>query len=351
MPGNFASAIRAARRIGFFGLGVGFAFAPFAAWSQVAATPYAGQQVRIVVASGPACGFDTYARLLARHMGGFVPGKPSFVVQNMAGAGGLRAANYIAKVASKDGLTIGALHPGTVKAPLMGQGGADFDPSQFGWIGSLNSEVMVCVSWRTSGVEALKDVMARELIVGGAGVTNDSALIPTALDNLVGTRFKVVPGYADGPSILLAMQREEIAGRCGWSWSSIVVQHPDWVKDKTINVLLQVPTRHKDLGHVPLITEFTKDDQSRQALEFLFGHLAMSRAYALPPGVAPERLNILRAAFDKMVEDPSLVAEFVKLNQELAPTSGAEIQRLVKVFYDVPKPVLDIAMKAIQIQQ
>lgn len=351
MPGRSAFTMRVSRRIACFVLGAGFALSPFAASGQGAATPYAGQQIRVVVASGPAGGFDTYARLLARHMGEFIPGKPSFVVQNMAGAGGLRATNYIAKVAPKDGLTIGALHPGTVKAPLMGQGGADFDPSQFGWIGSLNSEVMVCVSWRTSGVENLKDVMSKELIVGGAGVTNDTALIPTALNNLVGTRFKVVPGYADGPSILLAMQREEIAGRCGWSWSSIVVQHPEWIKDKTINVLLQVPTRHKDLKEVPLITEFTKDDTSRKALEFLFGHLAMSRAYALPPGVPSERLDILRAAFDKMVEDPGLIAAFAKINQELFPKPGAEIQRLVREFYDVPKPVLDIALEAIRVQQ
>jgi len=331
------------------GLAVSVAVTPDEATAQGEDPFYSGRQIRVVVASGPGGGFDTYARLLARHMGAFVPGAPSFVVQNMAGGGGLRTANFIAKLAPKDGLTIGALHPGTVKAPLMGRKGADFDPSQFGWIGSLNSEVMVCVSSRDSGVETLKDVMTRELIVGGAGVTNDTALIPVALNNLIGTKFKLVPGYADGPSILLAMQRKEVAGRCGWSWSSIVVQHPEWIKDKSINVLLQLPSRHPDLKDVPLATDYAADENAKRAIQFLFGHLVMSRAYALPPGVPPERLETLRTGFDRMARDPGVVAEFSRIKQELSPISGQEIQAVVKSFYDVPKDVLKTAMKAIQI--
>lgn len=311
---------------------------------------YAGQQIRVVVASGPAGGFDTYARLFARFMGDFVPGKPSFVVQNMAGAGGLRAANYLAKVAPKDGTTIGALHPGTVKAPLMDQSGVEFDPSQFGWIGSLNSEVLVCVSWLGSGVETLSHVMTKELVVGGAGVANDSAQIPAALNRILGTRFKVVQGYADGPNILLAMQRQEVSGRCGWSWSSVVVQHPDWVKSKTINILLQLPSRHKDLPDVPVATDLAKDATSREALEFLFGHLVMSRAYAFPPSVPTQRLEIMRNSFDSMVRDPKIIADFAKMNQELTPITGLEIQKVVKAFYDAPKDVVDLAKKAVQVE-
>jgi tripartite-type tricarboxylate transporter receptor subunit TctC len=331
------------------GLAVSGGLMPGEAAGQGSDPFYSGRQIRVVVASGPGGGFDTYARLLARHLGEFVPGAPSFVVQNMAGAGGLRAANFIAKLAPKDGLTIGALHPGTVKTPLMGAKGADFDPTQFGWIGSLNSEVMVCVSSRGSGVETLKDVMTKELIVGGAGITNDSALIPVALNNLLGTRFKLVPGYPDGPSILLAMQRQEVAGRCGWSWSSIVVQHPEWIKDRSINVLLQLPSRHPDLKDVPLVTDYAADESAKRAIQFLFGHLVMSRAYALPPGVPSERLETLRTGFDRMVRDPGVAAEFSRIKQELSPISGKEIQAVVKSFYDIPKDVLQTAMKAIEI--
>ena len=182
---------------------------------------FRGQTVRIVVASGPSGGFDTFARLLARHLGRFVPGNPTFVVQNMPGAGGLRAAGYIAKVAAPDGLTIAAVQGGMVKAPLLGLIGADYNSTKLRWIGNLNSEVHVCVAWHTSGLTTIKQAMQKELIVG-ASTGADSELAPNAFNNLIGTRFKIIPGYQDGPRILLAMQRAEVwdaaAGR-GRRWS------------------------------------------------------------------------------------------------------------------------------------
>ncbi|MDB5508162.1 MAG: tripartite tricarboxylate transporter family receptor [Hyphomicrobiales bacterium] len=321
----------------------------FAAFPARASDFYAGQQIRIIVASGPAGGFDTYARLLARHMGRFIPGNPTFVVQNMPGAGGLQAAGYMAKIAPKDGLTIGALQAGTIKAPMLGQATVDFDHSKFGWIGSLNSEVMVCVSSQGSKVKSLPDAMTEELVVGAAGAANDSALLPVSLNSLLGTKFKVIPGYADGPGILLAMQRGEVGGRCGWSWSSIMVQHPDWVRNKTINVLLQVPVKHADLAHVPLASEVAKTPEDRQAIEFLFGHLQMSRAFVLPPGTPPERLSMLRAAFDAMVKDESVMADFNKINQELSPLSGTEVEALVNKLSATPPPVIARAKAAVGI--
>ena len=183
---------------------------------------FRGQTVKIVVASGPAGGFDTFARLLARHLGRFVPGNPTFVVQNMPGAGGLRAAGYIAKVAPRDGLTFGAVQGGMVKAPLLGLTGADYDSTTLRWIGSLNSEVHACVAWHTSGITTIQQAMEKELIVG-ASAGADSEVAPHAFNNLLGTKFKVISGYQDGPRILLAMQRGEVNGRCGWSCSSVVV--------------------------------------------------------------------------------------------------------------------------------
>jgi tripartite-type tricarboxylate transporter receptor subunit TctC len=307
---------------------------------------FRGQTIRIVVASGPAGGFDTYARLLARHMGRFLPGNPTFVVQNMPGAGGLRAAGYIAKVAPRDGLTFGAMQGGMVKAPLMGMVGADYESPSMRWIGSLNSEVHTCVAWHTSGITSLKQVMEKELIVGAAAGA-DSELIPMAYNSLLGTKFKVIAGYQDGPRILLAMQRQEVYGRCGWSWSSIVVQHPDWIKEKTINVLIQVPTRHPDLTNVPLAMDIAKNDDDRQALEFLFGHLVMSRSYVLPPDVPAERTAALRAAFDAMVKDPAVIADFEKSSHELTPVSGADLQARVEKIYGTPKHVIEKALKSI----
>ena len=307
---------------------------------------YRGQTVRIVVASGPAGGFDTFARLLARNLSRFVPGNPTFVVQNMPGAGGLRAIGYIAKVAPRDGLTIAAIQGGTVKAPLLGLVGADYDSSQLRWVGNLNGEVMVCVSRQESPVKTIQDAMEKELIVGAAN-GDDTELIPNALNSLLGTKFKVVTGYQDGPSIVLALQRNEVHGRCGWSWSSVVSQRPDWIRDKTINVLVQVPTKHKDLQHVPLAPDLASNDDDRQALEFLFGHLAMARSYVLPPDVPAERLAALRAGFDAMVKDEAVKADFVKSNHELLPSSGEEIQARVSKIYGTPKHIIDKALAAI----
>jgi tripartite-type tricarboxylate transporter receptor subunit TctC len=311
---------------------------------------YAGQQIRVVVASGPAGGFDTYARLLARHMGRHIAGNPSFVVQNMTGAGGLRAASFLAKVAPSDGLTMVAMQAHTIKAPILTPAAADFDATRFGWIGSLNSEVMVCVSWHTSPIKSLKDVMTNELIVGGSAGA-DTELIPIALNRLLGTRFRPVVGYADGPTILVAMQRGEVARRCGWSWSSVMVQHPDWVKNNTINVLVQVPSRHASLTAVPLATDLVKDPANKGVIEFLFGHLAMSRSYALPPGVPPARLATLRAAFDAMVKDPEFVADLARLKQELSPMSGRQVEALVKATVKSPAAVIERAKVAIEVKR
>jgi tripartite-type tricarboxylate transporter receptor subunit TctC len=323
-----------------------FAMQPANAQQKSVEDFYRGQTIRIVVASGPSGGFDTFARLLARHLGRFVPGNPGFVVQNMPGAGGLRAAGYIAKIAPRDGLTIAAVQGGMVKAPLMGLSGADYDSTTLRWIGSLNSEVHTCVAWHTSGVSAIGDVMAKELIVGAAAGA-DSERIPLAFNSFLGTRFKVIAGYQDGPRILLAMQRQEVLGRCGWSWSSVKVQHPEWVREKTISVLVQVPMRHADLAAVPLATELAKHPEDRQAIEFLFGHLVMSRSYMLPPNVPPERTAALRAGFDAMVKDKDVIADFAKSRNELAPISGADLNALVDKFYATPKHVVDKALKAV----
>jgi hypothetical protein len=214
------------------------------------------------------------------------------------------------------------------------------------WIGSLNSEVHTCVAWHTSGIGSIQDVMSKELIVGAAAGA-DSERIPHAFNSFLGTRFKVIAGYQDGPRILLAMQRQEVLGRCGWSWSSVVSQHPEWVREKTINVLVQVPTRHKDLTGTPLATDLARNPDDRQAIEFLFGHLVMSRSYVLPPGVPAERTAALRAGFDAMVQDKAVIADFAKSRHELAPISGVELNALVDRFYATPKHVIDKALKAI----
>ena len=336
----------AVRTICVAGLTTASMLAATPAKPQSAADFFRGQQVKIVVASGPAGGFDTFARLLARHLSRYVPGNPTFVVQNMPGAGGLRAAGYVAKVAAPDGLTIGAVQGGMIRAPLMGLTGADYDSTKMRWIGNLNSEVHTCVAWHTSGITTIQQAMEKELIVG-ASAGADSETAPQAFNTFLGTKFKIIPGYQDGPRILLAMQRSEVYGRCGWSWSSVVSQHPEWYREKTIRVLMQWPAKHADLANYPLAQDLAKEDDAKQAIVFLFGHLAVSRSYVLPPGVPKDRLAALRAGFDAMVKDPAVKADFVKSNHELNPMSGADVNALVDRVYATPKRVIDKAMKAI----
>jgi tripartite-type tricarboxylate transporter receptor subunit TctC len=305
---------------------------------------YRGQTVRIIVASGPAGGFDTFARLLARHLGRFVPGNPSFVVQNMPGAGGLRAAGYIAQVAPRDGLHFAAVQSGMVTAPLLSLPGANYNATNLKWIGSLNSEVHTCVAWHTSKITTLQQTLEKELIVG---VSTGSEVIPTALNAMFGTKIKGVSGYQDGPTVLLAMQRGEVLGRCGWSYSSIASQHPEWVKDKTISILVQLPSRHVDIPHVPLAPELAKSEEDRQTLDFLFGHFIMSRSYVLPRDVPAERTAALRAGFDAMVKDEAVQADFAKARHELTPVSGADLNAWVERIYKSPKEVVDRALKVI----
>ena len=305
---------------------------------------YRGQTVRIIVASGPGGGYDTFARLLARHLGRFVPGNPTFTVQHMPGAGGLRAAGYIAQVAPRDGLTFAAVQPAMVTAPLLGLPGAAYTPASLRWIGSLNSEVHTCVAWHTSKITTLQQTMENELIVG---VSTGSEIIPTSLNALLGTKLKPVAGYQDGPTVLLAMQRGEVNGRCGWSYSSIASQHPEWVKDKTISILVQLPTRHADIGHIPLAPDLTKNDGDRQTLDFLFGHFMMARSYVLPPDVPVARTAILRAGFDAMVKDEHVKEDFAKARHELTPISGAYLNAWVDGIYRTPKDVVGRALKLI----
>ncbi len=320
---------------------IGLALAGSAARAEDEKEPfYKGKQIRLIIGSDVAGGYDTYGRLFARHIGKFIPGNPRVVVTNMDGAGGVQAANYLAHVAPKDGTVIVMMQNNMPQAKVLGLQGVDFDPTQLNWLGSLNSEVSVCVAWHTSPVKTIEDAKTHELIVGGAGQNNTEQL-PAVFNNLIGTKFKIISGYPSGNGILLALERREVDGRCGWSWSSVVVQKPQWLKDKTVNVLAQVALKkHPNLPDVPLILDLAKTEEDRQALEFLFARLAMGRPLAAPPGMPPERVALLRKAFDEMVADKEVQADFAKQKQELTPMSGEEIQALVERLNKFPKDVI-----------
>lgn len=307
------------------------------------------QGIDLYIGSSVGGGYDVYARALARHMGRHIPGNPTLVPRNMPGAGGLVLANWLYGAAPKDGSAFGTIGRGIAFDPLLGGKEVKFKATEFGWIGSANDEVSVCVAWGKSGVRRFEELYARELFVGGTGATADSDLFPRVINKILGTKMRVVSGYPGGNEITLAMQRGEVHGRCGWSWSSIKTNHPTWVQDGTIQVLVQLSLeKHPDLPQVPLVMDFVKTDEQRQVLRLVFARQVMGRPFLAPPGLPPERLAMLRKAFMDTMKDPQFLAEADKMKLEITPVAGEAVQKLVAELYATPPEVLKIARDALK---
>ena len=294
-------------------------------------------------------GYDIYARLIARHMGRHLPGKPVIVPKNMPGAGSLTLANWLYSAAARDGTVFGTIGRGIAFDPLLGTQGAQFKANEFGWIGSANDEVSVCAAWGKTGINKFEDFYARQIFVGGTGAGADTDLFPKAMNHILGTKMKLVTGYQGGNDVTLALQRGEVQGRCGWSWSSIKTNHPQWVKDGTIRLLAQLALeKHPDLPQVPLITDLVKTDEQRRVMRFIFAGQVMGRPFLAPPGLPPARLAALRKAFDETMQDPAFLAEAEKMKLEIRPVSGEAVQKLVAEVYAAPSEVIRKAAAALR---
>jgi tripartite-type tricarboxylate transporter receptor subunit TctC len=303
---------------------------------------YKGKSIDLYVGYSAGGGYDVYARALARHMGRFIPGNPTIVPKNMPGAGSLVLANWLYNVAPKDGTAFGMIGRGTAFDPLLGSTKAQFDAAKFNWIGSMNDEVSVCVAWHTSGISKLEQVVQKELTVGGTGPAADTDQFPKVLNATIHTKFKIIPGYPGGNDIDLAMERGEVMGRCGWSWSSVIATHKSWFDEKKIYVLVQLSlNKHPDLPNVPLIMDFAKTDRERQIFKLVFARQPMGRPFLAPPGVPADRTATLRQAFMDTMKDPGFLGESEKMQLEINPVSGEAVQSLVQEVYQSPKPIAD----------
>lgn len=310
---------------------------------------YAGKQLNLYIGYSPGGGYDTYARLLARHIGKHIPGNPTVVPQNMPGAGSLTLANYLYNIAPKDGTAFGTFGRGLAMDKLLGGTGIRFDSRHFSWLGSLNNEVSICVSWHTSPIKRVEDMRTHEFIVGGTGSGSDTAIFPLVLRNLLGLDIKLISGYPGGTDVLLAMERGEVDGRCGWSWSTVMATRPDWVEEHKINILLQLALdKHPDLPNVPLVTDLARTDDERQAMELIFARQVMGRPYTAPPGVPAERLEALRRAFDATTRDPEFLADAAKLDLEVNPVTGEQVAALITRIYGATPAAIELATNAIR---
>jgi tripartite-type tricarboxylate transporter receptor subunit TctC len=307
---------------------------------------YRGRTIFVLVGFTPGGGYDLYARLLAQHLGKHIPGNPTVVTQNMPGAGSLKAVNYLYSVAPKDGTYIATFGREQVVAPLFGQ--ANFDAAKLTWLGSVTKETSVCVSWYQSPIKSWNDAMSRQFTVGGSAAGADPDNFSNLYRHVFGAKIKLATGFPGTSDITLAMQRREVDGLCGFSWSTLKSHYGSWLHDKKVNVLIQAGTkRSPDLSDVPAASEFAKTPEQHQILDFVLATQITARPFAAPPGIPADRKAILRSAFDETMKDPAILAGAEKLQLEVDPVSGAEVDAVVHGLYATPKEMVAKAARAL----
>lgn len=298
---------------------------------------YAGRNLTIIVGSTTGGGYDFNARAVARHIGKYIPGAASVIVQNMPGAGSIVATNYVYNVAPQDGSVIGAVQRPIPFEPFFDEKGVRFDVRKITWLGSTTSEVGVVVAWHTAPQRSFNDVLASEMIVGGNGPATDTELFARALNRELGAKFRIVGGYPGESQIILAMERGEVQGVANWSWNNIPAKHPDWLRDGKIRLLLQLGLRkHPALPDVPLVLDLARDADQRLLFETIMQMKELGRPYFLAPGVPADRVRLLRAAFMKTMTDVDFVNEMTKAGISIDPVSGEDMQKMLAQAYALP---------------
>src|SRR5262249_42297095 len=294
---------------------------------------YRSKPITMLIGGGAGRGYDTYARIFARHLSRHIPGNPNIIAKNMPAAAGLAAASALYTTADKDGSTIAAFTNGAAMDPLFGNPGARYDAQRFNWLGSIGKLQNVCATWHRSPVTTIADARARDVVVAAAaGATSNTAIVPKALNALIGTKFKVIAGYDTGAGLTLAIERGEAEGICGLSWSTMKASRPHWIREQLLHVLVQMGlARLAELPAVPSALDLVTDPENKRVLELILMRQEAGRPFAAPPGVPLDRLAALRRAFDATLDDPEFRADADKAQLEIEPLTAAEIGRLLAV--------------------
>ncbi|MDB5643093.1 MAG: tripartite tricarboxylate transporter family receptor [Hyphomicrobiales bacterium] len=329
---------------------IALGFALLQASSASADDFYKGKQIFLILSAGEGGGYTSYARVFAPYFTAHIPGKPTIVIQNMPGGGGIRAMSQLANNSPRDGTALGLVHSSVPFAPLYGVKAAAFDPRQMAWIGSLATASAMCVSWFKSGIKSFDDLKTREFIVGGSGAGSQMETLPTMLNKIFGTKIKVISGYKGGNDVFLAMERGEVQGRCGGLVSSIRSTRPDWFPKHMVDVPIQISLeRSKLFPDVPAVVEYASDDRTRNVLELVLSPQAMDRPVVAPPGVPAERIALLRRAFHDAMNDPGFLAEAAKQNLEIDEVSGEKVEQVVARAYAMPPEIVRIANESMNL--
>ncbi len=317
-----------------------------AANAQNADAFYKGKELVIYIGTGPGTTYDLYTRLLARFMGKYIPGAPTVVAANKPGAGSLNAINSLYNTAPRDGTVIGTGHRFIPIMPLLAMPGAQFDAMKFEYIGSMGRETTVCFARRDANFNSIEDIKSRELVVGTTGAGSELTNFVSTLSTTLGLKLKLIRGYQSAAAMDLAVERGELQGRCGASYGSIKATRPEWLEKGFVNILLQIGlSKETEPSNVPLIVDLIKDETDKSAIELMLAPGEIARPFLAPPGTPKDRVAALRAAFDSSLADRSLLEEARKLNMEISPMTGAQMQQLLARIYAAPEHIVERARK------
>ena len=321
------------RLIGWDGLSVAATVVSGAVKADALSDFYTGKTITVIVGADSGGGYDAQGRLMARHIGRFIPGNPTAIVQNMPGAGSLTAANQLYNVSPKDGTVMGLLQRGVFSAKFTNPQGVRFDLTKFNWVGNLSAETGVVIAWAESPFKTIEDVMKQEMLVGGPGPHIDTETSPRMMNALIGTKFKIISGYPGTTDAVLAMERGEVQGMGDWSWSNVKTRKPDYLRDGKIRVLMQMSTQKEpDLPNVPLAMDFVKTPEQRELMTLFLAQKSAARPVVAPPGIPADRVKAIRTAFDKMIVDPEFLKDATSAKLDIDPAPAAAIEKVIEIF-------------------
>jgi tripartite-type tricarboxylate transporter receptor subunit TctC len=312
---------------------------------------YQGKQITMLVDAEPGPAYDLFARMLVAHMGAYIPGKPTFLVRNMPGAGGINAVNFAYNQGPRDGTLIFTMHINLPLEQVLGSKGVRFDAAKLIGLGRLSAGNTVSGAWHTAGIATYKDLYTKELVIGGGGATSNTSVFPTVAKNIFGLKLKVVSGYKSLNDQMLAMERGETQGLGSISLETLRDSKPDYLGKKLFVPLFQWGLkREKELPDVPAVGEIATDPLDKQAVNVLASQIDIGRSFYMPPGVPPDRVEALRVAFDATVKDPGFLADAKKTRSEIVYGSGEEMERVIAGVLDAPKEAVARLQKAMDVR-
>jgi tripartite-type tricarboxylate transporter receptor subunit TctC len=316
-----------------------------------AADFYAGKTIDMVIGAAPGGGYDIYSRTIARHLGRHIPGQPTIVPKNMPGAGSARTAGYVSNVGAKDGTVIGSIQSGPVMNPLLDPSAESlFDAAKIVFLGNANNGVRICVGRGDSRVTTFADAQKIKVPFGAIATNDATRDYGYLLKHTTGAVFNLITGYKGTNDLTLALERREIEAFCGWDWASMKAQKPDWIRDKTANILLQIGLETNpelDKLGVPGVFKFVTDETDRKVVELVISQQLFQRPFIVAPETPPERVALLRTAFAATMADPEFLADAEKTRIDIAPLPGEYVQEVVRKLYATPKDIVERARKAI----